>query len=160
MERSIDAFVVDEAGDWVAQLDCLHRQHVRHDPPFRTAPWVLDDAARALRVGTSLRCTLCDRAELPDGLGVVRTTDTWDEQTMPAGLRHAHRVAARTWGRIQIEDGRLRFRAQTDPSIEVVLVAGDSQAIPPTVGHDVEPLGTVRFFVEFLRADTVEVPST
>ncbi|MDQ3145661.1 MAG: DUF3565 domain-containing protein, partial [Actinomycetota bacterium] len=80
----------------------MHRQHVRHDPPLRSAPWVLDEVARWQHVGTDLACPLCDRAELPDDLEVVRTTGTWDERTMPPGLRQAHRVAPGTWARLQV----------------------------------------------------------
>ncbi|MDQ6696176.1 MAG: DUF3565 domain-containing protein [Actinomycetota bacterium] len=150
MQRCIVSFMQDEAGDWVAELDCFHRQHVRHDPPFRSAPWVNDELTRSERIGTSLPCPLCDRAELPDGLIVTRVTDRWDERTMPAGLRRVHRMARGTWGRLCVESGELRFRAQTDPVIDVVVQAGASHAIPPTVEHHVEPLGSVRFFIEFL----------
>ena len=151
VERSIVGFEQDNAGDWVATLDCFHRQHVRHQPPFRSAPWVMDDIERPQRVGTALDCPPCDRAELPDDLSVVRTTQTWDERTMPAALRRAHRVAAGTWGRLVVEDGELRFRAQTNPRIDTVVGAGASQPLPPGVEHEVEPLGSARFFVEFLR---------
>jgi tellurite methyltransferase len=150
MMRVIDGFVRDDLGDWVALLDCLHRQHVRHQPPFREAPWVLDDEARSQRVGTGLDCPLCDRAELPADLEVARTTDTWDQDTMPAGLRRAHRVASRTWGRLVVEEGVLRFRAATAPAIDVMLTAGAQQPIPPGVEHEVEPGRAVRFHIEFL----------
>lgn len=150
VERRIIGFVEDEIGDWVAQLDCFHRQHVRHHPPFRSAPWVLDEAGRMSRVGTPLDCPPCDRAELPDGLVSNRVTATWDEQTMPAGLRRAHRVAPGTWGNIRVVEGALRFVAETQPRIDVVIAAGSTQAIPPDVVHEVEPQGSVRFFVEFL----------
>ena len=151
MDRSIVGFRQDEAGDWVAELSCSHSQHIRHQPPFRVAPWVLDDAARAARIASLLDCPLCDRAELPDGLRVVRTTDVWDEESMPAALRRAHRVASGTWGRLRIDRGRLRFRAETDPPLDVVVGPDAPQAIPPDVEHHVEPLGHVRFSVEFLR---------
>lgn len=151
VNRRIVGFVKDDAGDWVAKLDCLHRQHVRHNPPFWSAPWVVDDVERTNRVGTALDCPLCDRAELPDDLEVVRTTETWDEGTMPAGLRRAHRVAAGRWARLRVEEGELRFRAQTEPVIDVVVDAHAPQAIPPEVEHEVEASGPVRFFVEFLR---------
>jgi hypothetical protein len=60
VQRAIVAFHQDDAGEWVAHLSCLHRQHVRHQPPFRVAPWVLDDAERAARIGAPLDCPLCD----------------------------------------------------------------------------------------------------
>ncbi len=119
-------------------------------PPFRLAPWVLDDAQRAGRVGSALDCPLCDRAELPGGLQVIRTTPTWDEATMPAALRRAHRVAAGGWGRLQVQEGRIRFRADTQPPLDTEVEASASQLIPPETDHDVEPQGHVRFFVEFL----------
>ena len=151
MRRTIVGFRQDDAGDWVAELSCLHGQHVRHAPPFRLAPWVLEEEGRAARIGTELECPLCDRAELPDGLRVVRTTDTWDESSMPAGLRRAHRLSAGVWGRLRVQEGRLRFRAATDPPLDVTVDPERPQPIPPEVDHDVEPLGTVRFSVELLR---------
>ena len=151
VERRILGFESDEVGDWVAQLDCFHRRHVRHAPPFRMASWVSDADEREQRLGTTLDCGLCDAAELPQGLGVVRTTAEWDEQSVPAALRRAHRVAAGTWGRIRVLDGRLQFRCATIPPIDVVVGAGESQAIPPEVEHEVAPVGSVRFCVDFLR---------
>jgi tellurite resistance-related uncharacterized protein len=151
VERTIVGFSQDEAGDWIAGLACFHRQHVRHTPPFRTAAWVLDDTERSRRIGTVLDCPLCDRAELPEELAVVRTTATWDEQTMPAGLRRAHRLAAGSWGRLRVEQGELRFRAQTHPTLDIIVGADTAQAIPPEVEHEVEPRGPVRFFIEFLQ---------
>lgn len=151
MERRIIGFAADGLGEWVATLDCFHRQHVRHAPPFRSAPWVLVDVTREQRVGSTLDCPLCERAELPDGLVVARTTATWDEVSMPAALRRSHRVAAGTWGHLWVVDGRVRFLARTNPVLAVVVGAGSSQPIPPEVEHEVDPLGHVRFFVEFLR---------
>ena len=151
MKRAIVGFHRDEAGEWVAELSCLHAQHVRHQPPFRLAPWVLDDARRAARVGSPLDCPLCDRAELPEGLHVVRRTELWDEETLPSALKRAHRVASGTWGRLCVEEGRLRFVAATEPALDVDVGPGAPQPIPPEVEHHVELLGHVRFFVEFLR---------
>ncbi len=153
VKRAIVAFRKDDAGDWVADLSCLHAQHVRHQPPFRLAPWVLDDRQRAARVGAPLDCPLCDRAELPEALRVVRTTDVWDGDTMPPALRRAHRIAAGTWGRLRVERGRLRFRADTEPPLDVVVDPDAPQAIPPEVEHHVEPMEDVRFAVELLRRD-------
>lgn len=148
--RRIVGFELDEVGDWRAQLDCLHRQHVRHQPPFRLAPWVLDEAERVRRVGTTLDCPLCDRCEIPADLAVVRTTATWDERTMPDTLRRAHRVASGRWGRLHVVDGSLRFAAATDPPTDVVLDAPDTHGIPPDVDHFVEPQGAASFAIDFL----------
>jgi tellurite resistance-related uncharacterized protein len=86
---------------------------------------------------------------------VVRTTATWDEETMPTALRRAHRTASGVWGRICVESGSLRFVALTDPITDVVVAAGTVQPIPPDVQHHVERHGPVRFAIEFLGADAV-----
>ncbi len=153
VERSITGYHLDDAGDWVAELACGHNQHVRHRPPFQTRAWVLDADDRRGRLGTPLDCPLCDRCEWPEGLRRVRTSAVWDERTMPAGLRRAHRVAAGTWGRIFVQAGRLRFAAATNPVIEVELDADSAQGIPPEVMHEVHPLGAVRFSVGFFAVD-------
>jgi tellurite methyltransferase len=153
VERTIIGYHGDEAGDWIAELSCGHNQHVRHRPPFQLRAWTLEDKGRTERLGTPLDCPLCDRAELPEGLHLVRTSPVWDELNMPRGLLRAHRVASGTWGRIVVQDGRLLFTASTEPAIEVELVSGSSQAIPPDVEHSVQPLGPVRFSVEFFAME-------
>jgi hypothetical protein len=67
MIRTIEDFHQDDEGDWVAELSCLHTQHVRHRPPFWNRPWVTTEAGRRSRIGAELDCPLCDRAEPPDG---------------------------------------------------------------------------------------------
>jgi tellurite resistance-related uncharacterized protein len=140
----------DDDGAWVAELSCLHGQHIRHEPPFREAAWIEDDDERARRVGEPLECPLCDRAELPEGLQVVRTTSTWDATSMPPALRRDHRVASGTWGLLEVEAGEVRFRAETDPPIDVVVTPDHPQPIPPELDHHVEPHEGARFHVTFL----------
>ena len=150
MHRSMIGFRRDDDGSWVAELSCLHSQHIRHEPPFREAAWVEDDLERARRVGQPLECPLCDRAELPDGLHPVRTTASWDASTVPAALRRDHRVAAGTWGLLEVEAGAVRFQADTHPPIDVVVTVDRPQPIPPEVDHHVEPQEGARFHVTFL----------
>lgn len=59
LKRKITGFHQDEEGHWVADLECGHRQHVRHDPPLVSRPWVLTPAGRAARVGAELDCQTC-----------------------------------------------------------------------------------------------------
>src|SRR5581483_10332212 len=66
MERRIVGFHQDEQGEWVAELACGHRRHVRHRPPFQLRPWVVDAVSRRERLGTLLDCGLCDQ-RLPEG---------------------------------------------------------------------------------------------
>jgi tellurite methyltransferase len=155
MERRITGFHADDQDDWVVELSCRHQQHVRHQPPFRTAEWVETEDGRASRIGAPFDCARCDRAELPDGLRLVRTTDTWDERTAPEGLLRAHRVTAGTWGVLVVEEGALRFVIDTTPPMDVVVEPGASQAIPPETAHRVVLDDPVRFHVEFHRPEGV-----
>ena len=150
VHRAMTGFRRDDDGDWVAELSCLHSQHIRHQPPFWEAAWIEDDEARAERVGEPLACPLCDRAELPEGLRPTRTTATWDASTVPAALLRAHRVAAGTWGLLEVDTGEVRFHAATNPPIDVVVTPDRAQPIPPELDHHIEPSEDARFHVTFL----------
>ncbi|HEU4649176.1 MAG TPA: DUF3565 domain-containing protein [Gemmatimonadales bacterium] len=60
MQRRITGFHQDEEQHWVAELECGHTQHVRHDPPWQVRPWVVTAEGRAERLGSSLNCRRCD----------------------------------------------------------------------------------------------------
>jgi hypothetical protein len=57
--RSIVGFHQDDEGHWVAELECGHSQHMRHDPPWQDRSWVLTDEGRARFVGVLVECRLC-----------------------------------------------------------------------------------------------------
>lgn len=65
MKRKITGFHRDEVGDWVADLECGHTQHVRHNPPLSNRPWVLTPAGRRRFLGFSLHCKQCEKEEEP-----------------------------------------------------------------------------------------------
>lgn len=60
MRRQIVGFHQDEERHWVAELECGHGQHVRHDPPWQVREWVVTPEGRASRLGTELECRRCD----------------------------------------------------------------------------------------------------
>jgi hypothetical protein len=60
VKQRISGFKADEHGDWRAELECGHFQHMRHDPPLTTRAWVLTEAGRASRIGFELGCKRCD----------------------------------------------------------------------------------------------------
>lgn len=66
MKRTIIDFHRDEEGHWVADLDCGHGQHVRHDPPWMTRPWVITAEGRQSRLGVLLECKKCDEEGVPE----------------------------------------------------------------------------------------------
>jgi len=150
IQRAITGFHCDEDGEWVAELSCGHGQHVRHNPPFQLREWVMDEQGRKGKVGAQLKCPPCDRAELPDGLTLVRSSQEWNEHTIPAGLLRDHRIAAGTWGQIAVRHGQLRFTLRTAPELDVIVGPDAIQAIPPEIEHVVHLLGPVRFSIHFL----------
>jgi len=154
MIRTIDGFHQDELGDWVAELSCLHAQHVRHRPPFQVRPWVVSAAGRSEHVGAQLDCPLCDRLELPLGLEIVRTAGPFDAETLPPALQRAHLVAERTWGVLRVIEGAVVFAIETTPPSSRRVVAGDDQPIPPGVSHLVRFDGPVRLAIDFLVRPT------
>jgi hypothetical protein len=66
MERRVTGFHQDKEGHWVAELECGHNQHVRHDPPWENRPWVVSPEGRRSRLGMQLNCVKCDRGLPPD----------------------------------------------------------------------------------------------
>ena len=67
MERRITGFHQDDEGDWVAELECGHTQHVRHDPPWQVREWVVTEAGRAKKVGTGWECGWCNAKDRGSG---------------------------------------------------------------------------------------------
>ena len=67
MKQEIVGFDQDEVGDWVAILACGHTQHVRHNPPLVSRPWVLTETGRRRFLGHQLDCERCDGEGSPDG---------------------------------------------------------------------------------------------
>jgi hypothetical protein len=57
--RKIVDFHLDENDDWVAELECGHQQHVRHNPPWNIHPWVTTPQGRLEHLGRELECPAC-----------------------------------------------------------------------------------------------------
>ena len=150
MQRPIAGYRQDEEGHWVALLGCGHPQHVRHNPPLVGRPWVLTEEGRCSHLGTLLNCVRCERFELPAHFVACKQTLVFSEDTVPAGLLKDHSTRPGVWGRINVLEGRLRYRVD-GWGTDAVLTPGDPGVVVPEVPHSVEPLGRVRFFVEFYR---------
>ena len=152
MKRTIVDFRLDQAGDWVAALDCGHGQHVRHRPPFINRPWVTTASGRENARGAELDCVLCDRMEWPEGFAAYRRTPEFDENSVPAGLKRNHNTRRGVWARIHVLAGELRYHVGEPVSNSFPVTTGPGAVIVPEVPHRVEIVGAVRFFVEFWRA--------
>ena len=59
MKRRVVGFHQDDESHWVADLECGHAQHVRHDPPWQMRPWVTTDEGRSSHLGMELECSRC-----------------------------------------------------------------------------------------------------
>ena len=91
---------------------------------------------------------------LPQDVQPYRKTDVFTQATVPAGLLRAHTTKEGAWALIHVLKGRLAYRIKDPrrPASAVVLTPGGPPGVvEPTILHDVEPLGDVRFFVEFHR---------
>jgi hypothetical protein len=65
-KQRIIGYHLDEENHWVAELECHHNQHVRHDPPLVTREWVLSAKGRESFLGYPLPCLKCARNEPKD----------------------------------------------------------------------------------------------
>ncbi len=66
MKQKMIGYHKDEEDHWVAQLACGHFQHVRHDPPWTSRPWVTSAEGRDSMLGFELSCKKCDQGLGPD----------------------------------------------------------------------------------------------
>jgi tellurite resistance-related uncharacterized protein len=88
---------------------------------------------------------------LPADATPYQRTREFSESTVPDALRRRHTTKPGVWGRIRVVEGRLRYRI-LEPQVEEHVLSADVPGIvEPGVPHQVEPLGAVRFYVEFLR---------
>jgi tellurite resistance-related uncharacterized protein len=96
-------------------------------------------------------------AKLPKTARPYRRTDDFTEATVPAGLLKAHTTKDGTWALIHVLEGRLAYRI-TDPrrlKSERILTPETAQGVvEPTILHEVQPLGPVRFYVEFHKLES------
>lgn len=71
MQQRVTGFHLDDENHWVANLECGHKQHVRHDPPLVSRPWVLTPEGRQSRLGVELNCKRCDEMGQAVGRAVL-----------------------------------------------------------------------------------------
>ncbi|GAB4363538.1 MAG: hypothetical protein Kow0042_01470 [Calditrichia bacterium] len=60
MKRKIYGFHQDQLGDWVAELECGHTRHLRHNPPWTERPFLESESRRTKFIGTELDCKTCE----------------------------------------------------------------------------------------------------
>lgn len=85
---------------------------------------------------------------LPDGAQPYKRTAIFDEKSMPAGLRRSHNTKEGVWGKIVVLEGVLRLTMLDDGSVHM-LTADMCGVVRPLQAHEAEPMGPVRFYIEF-----------
>jgi putative acetyltransferase len=113
----IRGFHQDEEGYWVADLDCGHAQHMRHDPPWRERAWVMTESGRCSKMGGKVECRECS------GLAVYRLEKPVD---VP-GIRMVNELAFEQPDEADIVD---RLRESCDDLLSLVAVRDQN-----VVGH-------------------------
>ena len=88
---------------------------------------------------------------LPPDVVAYQRTREFSESTIPNSLRSRHTTKRGVWGSIRVVEGALRYRILAPHPEEHVLSPDRPGVVEPDVPHEVEPLGEVRFYVEFLR---------
>lgn len=149
MKRPIVAFREDDHSEWVAELACGHRQHVRHAAPFTERPWVLSAEGRKSKLGSELDCVRCDRMEIPVGYEPYRRTPSFDEGSVPAALLRSHTTKRGIWARIRVSTGGLEYRVHAPFDRSESLTPESPGIVVPEVEHHLVLSGPVSFFVEF-----------
>jgi tellurite methyltransferase len=151
LHRSIVGFHQDLEQHWVAELDCGHCQHTRHEPPFFPRPWVTTEIGRLEHIGQLLNCVLCDRQEMPNGYAPYRRTPLFTNDSIPKGLRSRHTTKKGVWAKIHVHSGSLRYRIHDPYHTETILSVDRPGIVLPEIEHKVEPIDNVEFFVEFWK---------
>jgi tellurite methyltransferase len=147
VKRAILGFHRDAEDDRVADLACGHE--ARCVSPQSGGP----QDTRHAGVGSELECPRCDLRELPEGFVAYRRTPDFDARAVPDALRSRHSTKPGVWARIHVSAGRLRYRTHAPFDDEALLTPGAVGIVLPEVQHEVEPLGEVRFHVEFYRRE-------
>lgn len=80
--------------------------------------------------------------------GPYRSTQIFDEVTLPAALRGEHRTKPGVWGLVRVLEGKLTLFF-VDPHEELVLSPGSPGLLMPDQPHFVKPIGPMRMRVEF-----------
>lgn len=104
MKQKITGFHQDVENHWVAELECGHAQHVRHDPPWMERPWVLTTEGRTSRLGVELNCVRCDEMGRAIAAAVLKEAET----AFLAAYENAGLSGLCDEGRLEVAIGALR----------------------------------------------------
>ncbi len=87
---------------------------------------------------------------LPEGSSFIRATPEFTDETVPAALLNAHRVAHDTWGLLRVHRGAVTYVLEHADESRLIH-AGETQVIEPDTPHRVVVGEGAAFVVEFHR---------
>ncbi len=166
MYQPIVRYHLDEHDDWVAELGCLHFQHVRHKPPWQDREWVTSVKGREGKVGRMLNCVKCvsrapaDHGEgvaanslrLPAGLAAYKTTPLFDQHNAPGGLQKEHATASGVWALLHVLSGSLVYCFSVESKdVSYEIGAAQPRVIVAEQPHFIVVDRPVTFQLEFYR---------
>lgn len=125
MKRKIVGFHQDEEHHWVADLECGHQQHVRHDPPLTRRLWVLTAEGRKSRIGGELDCKKCDELRLGGASHQaslteqrIKAADDWAVSSSPVWAK-TNNCAGHLAFTVDDDDGRERVQTEGAKGVSV-----------------------------------------
>jgi tellurite resistance-related uncharacterized protein len=89
---------------------------------------------------------------LPPGFRPYRRTAVFTEETMPASLRGDHGTKPGVWGLVTVLEGQFRLTF-LDTGERHLLDPQTPGVVAPEQPHRAEPIGPVRFTIDFCTAD-------
>ncbi len=88
---------------------------------------------------------------LPEAVEHYGGTPEFSERSIPANLLRSHSTKAGVWGKIVVLEGRLRYRILEPAFEEIELSPERPGVVEPEALHQVAPVDSVRFRVNFYR---------
>ena len=88
---------------------------------------------------------------MPADRVAYKRTPEFDQTSVPPGLLKAHKTKTGTWAKIVVLQGELAYRINEPELQSYVLNTATVGIVEPGVAHEVEPIGAVRFYVEFYK---------
>ena len=131
MEKKIVGFHVDELGDWVADLECGHAQHVRHNPPWINRPWVLERAGREGSLGMLLDCLKCNMPTIPVSARQIDCSEILDLQALVSHYTEVQKNDGDYWIKVVVSEGELVYQQVADKTTGYVIDQAFSAVIAP-----------------------------
>lgn len=89
---------------------------------------------------------------MPENFIAYKQTPEFNQNTVPKGFLRDHTTAAKTWARIVVTSGKLKYEI-TEPGHEAqhILTPEISGIIVAKQAHHVSVIADVLFYVEFYR---------